>query len=207
MKRLLLLAVLCLLCFALGAVVVLFAGRAGRPAPPPDPPALVTRMREVARLETLELSLYKKVSFEPDPAARGTVWGELVEWARYSMRPPKGKAIVFARVRLGLDLAKLDEGSLRVSGSAIDVVLPPLEAKVELEPGETEVIGSNLDSAQTALLFEKAKEAFEREVEADPALKERARASAERALRALLVTLGFREVRFVESLPRPAGAG
>ena len=58
-----------------------------------------------------------------------------------------------------------------------------------------------LDSAETAGLFELAKTAFEREVEADRALRERARASAERQVRALLVTLGFAAVHFVEALP------
>jgi hypothetical protein len=81
------------------------------------------------------------------------------------------------------------------------VVLPPLRAVVELRPGDTEIIGSNLDSAETAGLLDLAKTAFEREVEADRALRERARASAERQVRALLVTLGFAAVHFVEALP------
>ncbi len=200
MKKLLVVLVLCLVCFASGAAAVLLVQRQPREPPLPDPPALVTQMREVARLETLEVSIYKKVSFAPDPEQRETVWGELVEWARHSLLPPKGRAIVFADVHLGLDLSKLTERSMRVQGSRIDVVLPPLSAKVELKPGETEVIGSNLSSAQTAQLFEKAKEAFEREVMADEALRQRARASAERSLRALLFTIGFKEVRFVDAL-------
>jgi len=40
--------------------------------------------------------------------------------------------------------------------------------KVELRPAETEIIGSNLDSKETAELFERARTAFEREVAADP---------------------------------------
>jgi hypothetical protein len=69
-----------------------------------------------------------------------------------------------------------------------------------------EALGSNLDSAETARLLELAKVAFEREVEADRGLRERARASAERQIRALLTTLGFAAVHFVETLPsaRPA---
>jgi hypothetical protein len=63
------------------------------------------------------------------------------------------------------------------------------------------VIGSNLDSAETARLLELAKRAFEGEVSADRALRERARASAERQIRALLTTLGFEAVHFVDALP------
>jgi hypothetical protein len=48
--------------------------------------------------------------------------------------------------------------------------------------------------------------AFEKEVRADPRLKERARQSAERSLRALFLTVGFTEVRFVDQLTQ-ASAG
>ena len=67
--------------------------------------------------------------------------------------------------------------------------MPPIDVRVALRPGETEVIDSNLDSEQTAQLLEKARLAFEREVRADTRLQQRARDSAERALRALLVTV------------------
>jgi hypothetical protein len=62
------------------------------------------------------------------------------------------------------------------------------------------VIDSNLDSEQTAHLLEKAKLAFHKEVSGDQRLKDRARQSAERSLRALFLSLGFTEVRFVEKL-------
>jgi hypothetical protein len=179
-----------------------FALRAGRRAPAlPDPPAVATQIREIARLETLEVALHKKISFSPDPAVADTLWGDVAGWLRHSFRAPRGKAIVFAVARLGLDLSKLDASSVRVQEREVFVVLPPLRAVVELRPGDTEIIGSNLDSAETARLFELAKTAFEREVEADRALQEKARASAERQIRALLVTLGFAAVHVVEALP------
>lgn len=165
--------------------------------PLPDPPAVVTQVREVARLETLQVSLYKKVSFSPEPREAETFWGDVAGWLRFSLRTPRGKAIVFADAELGLDLSKLDAASLRVQGRAVEVMLPPIQVQVLLKPGETEVIGSNLDSAETARLFELARAAFEREVRADAALRERARSSAERALRGLLLSLGYDEVRFV----------
>ncbi|RYY34246.1 MAG: hypothetical protein EOP59_16650, partial [Sphingomonadales bacterium] len=49
------------------------------------------------------------------------------------------------------------------------------------------VIDSNLDSAQTAQLLEKARLAFEREVRQDRRLQQKARQSAERSLRGLLL--------------------
>ena len=190
---------------ALGAVGAFFALRPA-PRPLPDPPALVTQMREVARLETLEVSLYKKVTFSPEPVGTDALWKDVINWAAYSIRTPRGRAIVFADVHLGYDFQRIDTSSLQVSGSRVDVVLPPLEVKVVLRPGETEVIDSNLNSQETAHLLERARVAFEKEVRADPRLKERARLSAERSLRALFLTVGFTEVRFVDRLTQ-ASAG
>lgn len=186
--------------FCLGAVAVLGFQRRGRTAPP-DGPTIITRMREVARLETLDVTLFKKISFEPDPEPANSVWGDLFNFVKQSINAPKGRAIVFADVHLGLDLSKLDPDKVRVHGDEVQVVLPPLQVKVELRPGDTEVIGSNLDSDQTAKLFDLAKNAFESEAKADRQLQDKARQSAERSLRALLITLGFREVRFVDALP------
>lgn len=163
----------------------------------PDPPAVVTKMKEIARLETLELNVYKKVSFAPHPTPQGSIVGDVFEWAKFSLKPPEGRAIVFATVRLGIDLEQLDASNLQVvNGDSINVTLPPLKPVVELRPGETEVIGSNLDSAGTAQLLDVAKRGFEAEVMADPRIKERAEGSAKRALKGLLLELGYRNVTF-----------
>jgi hypothetical protein len=198
MRRLLALVLLGL-AVGVGLGFALRAGRRG--APLPDPPAVATQIREVARLETLEVTLFKKISFAPEPSSADSLWGDVGGWIRHTFHAPRGKAIVFARARLGLDLSKLDASSVKVQDREAFVVLPPLHAVVELLPEETEIIGSNLDSAETARLFELAKVAFEREVEADLALRKKARASAERQVRALLVTLGFAAVHFVDAIP------
>jgi hypothetical protein len=194
------LAKLLLLAVAAGAGLGLALAAARRAPALPDPPAVAMRVREVARLEALDVTLYKKVTFAPEPTEAGSLWGDVAGWLRHTFRAPKGKAIVFADAHLGLDLGALDASRVRVSGRAVELALPDLRVTVELRPGETEIIGSNLDSAETARLLELARVAFEREVEADQVLRARARASAERAIRALLAGLGFAEVRFVEKL-------
>lgn len=201
--------VLAVLLFGLaaGAGLALALRLARRGPDLPDPPAVAVQIREVARLETLEVSLYKKVSFAPEPSPADSVWGDVAGWLRHTFHAPRGKAIVFAVARLGLDLARLDASSVRVEGREAFVVLPPLQATVELRPDETEILGSTLDSAETARLFELARAAFERQVEADAALQARARGSAERHIRALLATLGFAAVHFVDALPKGAAAG
>ncbi|HVE86919.1 MAG TPA: DUF4230 domain-containing protein [Myxococcales bacterium] len=201
MRRLLVTLVLCALFAAAGAAATFWFSM--RRPPLPDTPALVVQMRDVARLETLDVSLYKKVPFRPDPSLpTDSVVLNVLAWAKSSAFPKEGKAIVFADVHLGLDFSRLDVDSLRVHGDSVDVALPRIQATVELKPGETEVIDSNLDSQQTAQLLQVAKEAFEHEAMADPKLQARARQSAQRALKGFLLSVGFREVRFVDSLPR-----
>ena len=171
-----------------------------------ETPAVVQRVREAARLETLDVTLYKKIEFEPDPTVTDSTWAAVAQWARHTLSRPRGKAIVFAQAHLSIDLRKLDERSVRARGHQVLAVLPPVETRIELQPGETEIIGSNLDSRETALLLEHARQAFLRSVEADAALAERARESARRALRLLWLPLGFTEVVFVPALPAsPAG--
>ena len=162
---------------------------------------MVEKIREAARLETLDVRLYKKIDFAPEPPAAASVWGDLANWVKQGLHKPRGRAIVFAEAHLSVDLRKLDEARLRVvDGTRALVILPPVQTRVELIPGETEIIGSNLDSAETAQLFALAKEAFEREVQADQALRARAQDSAKKALGALLGNLGLR-VEFVDLLP------
>ena len=191
---------------ALGLGIGLALHVARRSPSPPDPPAVVLRVREVARLETLDVSLYKKVSFSPDPTPSGSFWGDVAGWLSHTLATPRGKAIVFADGHLSLDLERLGPNSLRTRDREVWVVLPPLQVRVELRPSETEIIGSNLNSADTARLFELARTAFERELEADGRLREKATRSAESAIRGLLLELGFREVHFVEQLPGLAGS-
>lgn len=180
-----------------GAVVAWRLVQPGR-APPPDAPAVVEKVRQVARLEALQVSLYKKITFTPEPTEAASVWGDLAGWLRHAVARPHGKAIVFAEARVGLDVGRLQAGDVTVRGREATIVLPPLEVVVELKPGETEIIGSNLDSAETARLLELAKEAFHREVASDRALQGRARVAAEHALSALLLRVGLDQVTFVE---------
>ncbi len=191
--RTLVMVLLLVVAAAAGFFAATFTPRAATP----QPAALVEQLREVARLETLEVRLYKRVSFAPEPVPAGSVWGDVLNFVRHTLAAKEGRAIVFADVSLGLDLSKLTAEQLRVRGDTVEMALPPLKAQVALRPEDTEIISSNLDSAQTAKLFELAKDAFEREVEGDVRLQEKARASAQRHLRALLVTAGFREVVFV----------
>jgi len=191
---------------AVGGAVATYRFLHAPDAAKPDAASVVLRIREVARLETLDVAVHKKIHFVPDPKPQASVIEEIWNWAKYSLHPPRGKAIVFANVHLALDLEKLGENSIRLNGKNVWMVLPPIESHVELKAEETEIIDSNLDSAQTAELLGLATRAIEQDVMNDKGLHERARRSAERAIRGLLMTLGFADVHFVESLPTASGA-
>jgi hypothetical protein len=199
MRRAILLLALCAAAFALGIGFVHL--RADVREKRPEGPAVLTQLREVARLETLDVNLYKKIDFAPEPTPSDTLWGDVKRWAKSRLAPSHGKAIVFATAHVGLSLEKLDPSHVRISGGTVQVVLPPLETRIELRPGETEVIDSNLGTAETAQLLQLAKEAFEHQVASDPALKARARGSAQRAITGVLLTLGFQKVEFPDTLP------
>jgi hypothetical protein len=168
---------------------------------------VIERMRDVARLETLDVNVYKKLGYAPEPVATGNVWTDVFLWAKSALAPSRGRAIVFGTVHVGLDLSQLNASALDIHRSTVEVVLPPLVTRAEVRPGETEIIQSNLDSAQTAQLLELARVAFEQDARADVQLQARARASAERAIRGLLFSLGFRDVHFVSAPPGGMGAG
>ena len=108
---------LLLTAIALGALTTYAFFRPERPVLP-DTPALVLQMREVTRLETLQVSLYKKVDFSPQPQASDSLWKDVISWASYSLRMPRGRAIVFADVNLGYDIQRIDASNLRSRGLA-----------------------------------------------------------------------------------------
>lgn len=192
-------------------LVLFFLTRSAPAAGPslPDSATLVEKVREVAKLETLEVRAHKTVSFEVPPPPNDSVIASLKTWAKYSTKPPVGRAMVFADVHVGLDLSRLDADSIVVEGDTVTVTLPPLMHHVSLRPGETEVITSNLDSAGTAQLLDEAKWKIEADVRNDAALSTRARESAERAIAGLLHSVGFRKVRFtnVDPVLSFSGAG
>ena len=66
---------------------------------------------------------------------------------------------------------------------------------------------SNLKAEQLAQMMEHGRRQMEVEVQRDPVLKARAEQSAERALRAFLLSSGFESVEFVPVLPPLPGNG
>jgi hypothetical protein len=171
-----------------------FLGR-HREAPPPSP-TVIERLRAVSRLQVLDVSVTRKVTLLPEPVDQATLTGSVVQWARFAVAPPSGTALVAAEAHFAIDLSKLSADAVQVTGERVEISLPEAEVSVELTPGETEVVVSNLNSQQTTALLAKAQSEFAHSLRNDPRLREKARVSAERSLGSLVLALGFKEVRF-----------
>ncbi len=180
-------------------VGTLEALRPNKPAPPPeDMRPVVERLREIARLETLEVSVYRKVRFEPAiPKSEGAL-GDVANWARQTLAPRKGRAVVFADALLSVDLRRVDA---RATGNRVVVVIPDVLTRVILKPAETEILESNLRPDEHQAMLSEALDTLQREVSQDRALRARAKRSAQRALEDFLKGAGYQEVVFVDALP------
>ncbi len=174
----------------------------GSRVPPPAPgPTVVERLRAVSKLQVLDVSVTRKVTLLPEPVETATLTGAVVQWARFAVAPPAGTALVAAEAHYSIDLSRLQPGAVVVTGERVELTLPEPEVAIELTPGQTEVLASNLDSQQTAALLAKAQTELAASLGADPRLMAKARQSAERALGALVLGLGFKEVRFNQAGP------
>ena len=181
------------------AVVVLVAGGyllgSRRLASPPSP-TVIERLRAVSRLQVLDVSVTRKVTLLPEPVDQRTMTAAVVQWARFAVSPPAGTALVAAEAHFAIDLSRLKDDAVLVREGRVEISLPEAEVAVELTPAQTEVLVSNLDSQQTTALLAKAQTEFAQSLANDPRLKEKARVAAEHALGALVLALGFKEVRF-----------
>ena len=169
-----------------------------------EPPAVIDRIREVQRLQVLEVTVHQKLTFAPDPKPQATLLAGVWAYARESVAPRRGRAIVFANARFYVDLRRLETGQVVVHGDEVTLTLPEPEVEASLLPAETEVIASNLDSGETAELLAEAEGKLRGSVAGDAVLRQRARDAAARTLTALLKGFGFRKVT-VRQAPLTSG--
>ena len=111
--------------------------------------------------------------------------------------------VAVGEVEAGVDLAKLGEDDVVVSGDSVTIRLPEAEIlSVGLDEGETRVFDrdfSPLNLRPDDDLVEEARARAEEKVEGaarENGILESAERNAEDSIRAFVETLGFREVRF-----------
>lgn len=173
----------------------------------PDQAAVLRQVRQVARLTLLEVNLYRKIVFQPDPPAPDGMLHALWLFAANHLRTQSGKVIVFAQGSVGIDVSQLAIDGLHLSedGSA-EVALPPLWYELRILPGETEVIASNLTSEQTAALLAEAEKVMLHQLQTDTHLQQKANQAAQQWFSSWLARMGYTQVRFVatsSSAPAP----
>src|SRR3954451_15692798 len=105
--------------FAVAAVAVAAALLRGERLAAQEPPTVVERIREVQRLEVLDVIVHKKVTFSPDVVPQPTLLGEVMQYARETVAPRRGRAIVFAQARFYVDLRRLKPEQVQVRGDEV----------------------------------------------------------------------------------------
>lgn len=197
------------LCFTVGVVAAgaWFFQHSVRAFSHPEPGALVEQVKEVARLQTLEVRLATAVEHVPDPKLAPTFTGQVLSWAAYNLRAKKGRALVSGVARVSLDLSELDASAFHFDNDRVILVMPPMTTSVDIDLDRTEIVASNLNSSDTAELFEKGRRSLTMQVERNETLQQQARTAAQNALQKLLLSAGFREVVFVDSFDRFAVRG
>jgi hypothetical protein len=159
-------------------------------------PIYIDALRDAAKLEGLEVEMHQLVTFEPDPPVPQTFGQTLAAWAKDIVDHEKGQALVFATARYMVDLGRLDDSSVEVRDRTVFVRLPPVAVTIDLKPEETVVLRSNLSPGGETALLASAKLKLESEARSNARLTARAQVSAERAIRDLILRLGYFAVNF-----------
>jgi hypothetical protein len=159
-----------------------------------DRAAVITQIKQLNRLETSVFTIEKVI----DAGTQGNAFQNFLFGDKILL-------IAHGKVVAGVDLAKLDENSITVSGDSISIKLPATEIfNSDLDEAETEVY----DRTQGILtkgnkdLESQARQAAEEEIKkaaCEGGILTKAAESAKQQLTALLQGLGFTTVEINET--------
>jgi hypothetical protein len=180
--------------FVAALVVAFVAGRGDAPPSPiaGPPPAVVLAVRDLARLDSTSFHIEKVIEVSD---AQSRLWG-LVQAKDAVLLVAVGDVVA------GVDLGKLKDGDVAVDPAthAITLHLPPADvASATLDSRATHVYSRTTDllAARNEQLEGEARLRAEdamRRAAIDAGILDRAQASAERTLRALLRSMGYERV-------------
>ncbi|HEX3771639.1 MAG TPA: DUF4230 domain-containing protein [Polyangiaceae bacterium] len=180
--------------FVLALAVAFFAGRGGTPPSPTagPPPAVVLAVRDLARLDATSFHIEKVIEVSD---AQSRLWG-LVQAKDAVLLVAVGDVVA------GVDLGKLKDGDVAVDAAthAVTLHLPPADiASTTLDERATHVYARTTDllAARNERLEGEARLRAEdamRRAALDAGILDRAQASAEQTLRALLKSMGYDHV-------------
>ncbi len=163
----------------------------------PDPVTIVTEMRDMSRLETIQFSVEKVITAQTAQGAFGFLFGDKLIF------------VAHGTVIAGVDLGKLKPGDITVSQGVVTVRMPPPEIFVATLDNQKSYVYDRTTGALThgdTNLETTARRAAEdqiREAALEEGILNLAQANAETFLTHLIEKLGYRDVEFIESQPLP----
>lgn len=166
----------------------------------PDPVTIVHEMHNLSRLETASYTIEKIISGSSGQEVLPFLFGdELI-------------LVAYGQVVAGVNLELVSEEDIQVTeDGVVSIVLPPAEIlSISLDEDKTYVF--DRDTGLMGLnddLESQVRQAAVQEIEAaalEDGILEMAQQNAETYLERLILSLGFREVHFVEAPPTPTPA-
>jgi hypothetical protein len=171
----------------------------------PDPVTVVTSVRDLARLQTIEYTVEKVITAEVGQGTFGFLFGDRLIFVAHGV------------VQAGLDLEKLRPEDLRVENGVLYVDLPEPEVFIATLDNDKSYVynrDTGVFSQGDVNLESSARRAAEEEIRkaaVDDGILNLARQNGENYLYRLLRDLGFQEVIFEDSefvpVTPPAGTG
>jgi hypothetical protein len=163
----------------------------------PDPVTIVSKVRTLARLETIQYSIEKVITAETGQGLFGSLFGDRLLFVAHGV------------VIAGVDLEKLSPQDLQVQNGVLYVCLPVPEVfiatldndKSYVYDRETGLLTKGDINLETA-----ARRAAEDEIKRgaiEDGILDQARQNAKNYLERLLGSIGFPEVIFIEATPTP----
>jgi hypothetical protein len=163
----------------------------------PDPVTIVSEVRRLARLDTIQYSVEKVITAETAQGPFGFLFGDKLIFVAH------GTAIA------GVDLGKLAPGDISIAGGTVTIHMPPPEIFVATLDNQKSYVYNRTTGALThgdTNLETTARRAAEdqiRQAALEDGILNQAQANAESFLTRLLAQLGYKDVQFIESQPLP----
>jgi hypothetical protein len=178
-------------------------GNLAHPTPTiyPDPVTVVREIRSLSRLETVQYTIEKVITAETNQGPFGFLFGD------------KLLLVAHGTVIAGIDLGRLDSGDVRIDAQGVVyIVIPSAEVfmatldedKTYVYHRETGLLASGVKDLETA-----ARKAAQDEIlkaALDDGILPTALTNGKAYLQRFLLSLGLKNVVFIDATPVPAGS-
>ena len=172
----------------------------------PDIPVTeLYEIRDIGQLSTVEYTIGKIIILEDsDFEWKDFEWTDF-EWTDFDKLPKIGERKLLisckAKVKAGIDLTKIKEGAIKVSGNTIEITLPPAEiTSFSMDPNSVRTEMENISGFRDEFtqkekteFLQQGEEAIKNDM-ADSEILDDARSNVEMFLEDFYKQLGFKQV-------------